>query len=118
MTEQPQDPGSSESYSSGLGRSEPEPFAPERSEPGTEVTPPPVTRPDPVPPVPPASVPPFDPPPVGTSGYSSQPTSASSGVDYSPAGSSQSLTDRPEVLIAGTFVGGLLVAAILKRLAR
>jgi hypothetical protein len=38
-------------------------------------------------------------------------------VNFAPAGSGQSLTGRPEVKIAATFVGGVIAATILKRLA-
>jgi hypothetical protein len=68
--------------------------------------------------MPPSSVPPFDPSPTGDPGLGSQPAAASHGVDYGPSTTSPSLTERPEVLVAGTFVGGLLAATILKRLVR
>jgi hypothetical protein len=47
-----------------------------------------------------------------------QPAAASTGVDYESAGSGQGMTERPEAKIAATFAGGLVVATILKRLAR
>lgn len=56
----------------------------------------------------------FDTAPLGT-----QPSAGSSGVDFGPAsGGGQSLSQRPEVVIAATFVGGFILASILKRLAR
>jgi hypothetical protein len=64
----------------------------------------------------PLSEPPRSPasePPLGA-----QPAAASTGVDYQTGASTQSLTDRPEAKIAGTFVAGLIAATILKRLAR
>lgn len=65
-------------------------------------------------PPPEPSTPPVTEPPLGA-----QPASASSAVDYPPAARAQSLfRQRPELLVAATFVGGLLAATILKRLAR
>jgi hypothetical protein len=52
-------------------------------------------------------------PPLGA-----QPTAGSRPVDYTSAVQGQSLTQRPEVLIAATFVGGFILASILKRLAK
>ncbi|HWD63787.1 MAG TPA: hypothetical protein VG405_01310 [Solirubrobacteraceae bacterium] len=60
-------------------------------------------------------------PPLGPTGQplvGAQPTAASSGVDFAPAGSSPGLAERPEVRIAATFAGGVIAATILKRLAR
>lgn len=65
-------------------------------------------------PPPDPSTPPLTGPPLGP-----QPPTASSGVDYPPAAPAQTLfRQRPELLVAATFVGGLLAATILKRLAR
>jgi hypothetical protein len=55
----------------------------------------------------------FSNPPLGT-----QPTAASSAVDFAPVSRGQSLSQRPEIVIAATFVGGFILASILKRLAR
>lgn len=109
MIEQPQEPGSSES----------DPSEPELSEPGS---PPTVPSPSPIS-EPPMSPPPPTPPqppiqPVGGPGSGTQPTAASVGVDYSSGGSKKDVSNRPEVVIAATFVGGLVLATILKRLAR
>lgn len=55
---------------------------------------------------------------TGTPPTGAQPTAASRSVDYTSAARGQSFTERPEVLVAATFLGGLVLASILKRLAR
>jgi hypothetical protein len=40
------------------------------------------------------------------------------GAQTAPASSAESLNERPEVKVAATFAGGLIVATILKRLVR
>ena len=51
----------------------------------------------------------------------SQPVSASAGASWSPqapASGGGGTAERPELLVAGAFAGGLILATILKRLAR
>jgi hypothetical protein len=47
-----------------------------------------------------------------------QPAAATSGAEFQSTGSGDGLTERPEVKVAATFAGGLIVATILKRFAR
>jgi len=50
----------------------------------------------------------------------SQPVPSSAGESWSPAPSAQGsgvAAEHPELLVAGAFAGGLLLATILKRLA-
>ena len=58
--------------------------------------------------------------PGGGASYAegAQPTASSAGTESASGSAGPGVSQRPEVAVAGTFVGGLVLATILKRLAR
>jgi protein TonB len=88
-------------------------------QPAAETPPPPAAEPpaavEPTPPPPPAEV---EPPPPAAGGPPPPPPVAPPPSFATDSGPAAAPRDRPEIPIAGAFVAGLVLALILKRLAR
>lgn len=95
--------------------SEPQPAA---SEPETVVSEPVPVVPEPVPVEPLSPAAPAPPVPPVVPAYTPPPPFDTSSGDGAPTGGLAAAADRPEVKVGAAFAGGLVLALILKRLAR